>query len=213
MRKLLFCLMFLILIESALGAVIRGEVYDLDLNRLTSVVIEVNSTPKQRVISKDGSYSLTLNPGYYRIKANYTDGAIYFAEEQIKVVEDGIYTLDLFLFPSFEEEETLIKDTDIDIEDKYYETTGYTGLILLAFVILTIIFFKFVKKRPEEPEPGLQQIIDLIRKEGGRATQKEIRKKIPLSEAKISLMITELESKGKIRKIKKGRGNILLLNE
>ena len=51
--------------------------------------------------------------------------------------------------------------------------------------------------------------LQLIKKEK-RTTQKELRKEIPLSEAKISLIVTELEDKGKIRKIKKGRGNILI---
>jgi uncharacterized membrane protein len=51
----------------------------------------------------------------------------------------------------------------------------------------------------------------IIKEEGGRTTQKDIRKKIPLSEAKVSLMISELEAKGKIQKIKKGRGNIIVV--
>ncbi|MBL7054231.1 hypothetical protein ISS05_00570 [Candidatus Woesearchaeota archaeon] len=56
-----------------------------------------------------------------------------------------------------------------------------------------------------------EKVIEMIKEEGGRTTQKEIRKKIPLSEAKISLVIAELEANGRIRKIKKGRGNILIL--
>ena len=56
-------------------------------------------------------------------------------------------------------------------------------------------------------------ILEILEKEGGRATQKEIRKHIPLSEAKISLMIAELEHQGKVKKVKKGRGNIIILNK
>ena len=48
-------------------------------------------------------------------------------------------------------------------------------------------------------------------KEHKRLTQKEIRKDIPLSEAKISLIISEMEHKGLVEKIKKGRGNIIVL--
>ena len=59
----------------------------------------------------------------------------------------------------------------------------------------------------------LNDVIDIIKKEGGRTTQKDIRKQIPLSEAKISLMIAELEHKGVIEKIKKGRGNIIILKK
>ena len=55
-------------------------------------------------------------------------------------------------------------------------------------------------------------VLKAIKDEGGRSTQKDIRRRIPLSEAKVSLMISELESQGKIKKIKKGRGNIIILN-
>ncbi|MBI1970479.1 hypothetical protein HYS47_01920 [Candidatus Woesearchaeota archaeon] len=56
-----------------------------------------------------------------------------------------------------------------------------------------------------------KKIIELLQKNQGRMTQKEIRKELPLSEAKVSLLITELEYAAKIKKIKKGRGNIIVL--
>ncbi len=59
----------------------------------------------------------------------------------------------------------------------------------------------------------IEGVVDFIKNEGGRTTQKDIRKKIPLSEAKISLMISELESLGRVKKIKKGRGNIIVLQD
>ena len=62
----------------------------------------------------------------------------------------------------------------------------------------------------ESPE-SLDRIIRIIKENNGRVTQREIRKQIPLSEAKISLMITELEYKGSVKRIKKGRGNIIIL--
>jgi uncharacterized membrane protein len=55
-------------------------------------------------------------------------------------------------------------------------------------------------------------VLGIIKREK-RITQKEIRKQLPDSEAKISLVITELESKEVIKKIKKGRGNIIIYNE
>lgn len=58
-----------------------------------------------------------------------------------------------------------------------------------------------------------EKILEEIELLEGRATQKDIRKKIPYSESKISLVITELEHEGKIRKIKKGRGNIIIINK
>ena len=47
---------------------------------------------------------------------------------------------------------------------------------------------------------------------GGRLTQKELREKMPeYGEAKISLMVAELEEMGLVKKFKKGRGNIIVL--
>ncbi|MBS3106435.1 hypothetical protein J4419_02115 [Candidatus Woesearchaeota archaeon] len=64
---------------------------------------------------------------------------------------------------------------------------------------------------PMETAGDLETVLKIIKDEGGRATQKDIRKRLPLSEAKVSLMISELEAKGKVQKIKKGRGNIVVL--
>ena len=55
-----------------------------------------------------------------------------------------------------------------------------------------------------------EKVLDFVKQQGGRVTQLDIRKKFPSSEAKISLILTDLEEQGKIRKIKKGRGNIII---
>lgn len=60
-------------------------------------------------------------------------------------------------------------------------------------------------------EKLVKEVIDFIKTEGGSTTQKDIRKNFTSSEAKISLVITELVHKGKIEKIKKGRANIIVL--
>jgi uncharacterized membrane protein len=97
-------------------------------------------------------------------------------------------------------------------------------LIALGFVLVFGLFVyknykKFLSKKKgtakeqdsKEEEYSTDKILQALKKQGGRATQKDIRKEIPLSEAKISLMIAELEHKGKVEKIKKGRGNIIIL--
>jgi uncharacterized membrane protein len=59
--------------------------------------------------------------------------------------------------------------------------------------------------------PDQKLVADALRKSGGHATQKELRKAIPYSEAKVSLLITELEEMGAVKKFKRGRGNIVKL--
>jgi len=63
--------------------------------------------------------------------------------------------------------------------------------------------------------PGyIKRALDIIKANDGRISQKELRKEMmDLSESKVSLIITELEHKGKIEKVKRGRGNIILLKE
>ena len=58
-----------------------------------------------------------------------------------------------------------------------------------------------------------KDVIKFIKEEGGRVTQKDIRKKFPYSEAKISLIITELEKDNIVERIKKGRGNVIVLKK
>jgi uncharacterized membrane protein len=66
---------------------------------------------------------------------------------------------------------------------------------------------------PEKPEASLpddlKEIMDLIRANGNRITQRELRKKSPYSESKVSLMLSDLEERGLVEKFKKGRGNII----
>ncbi|MFH0970932.1 MAG: hypothetical protein V1835_00030 [Candidatus Micrarchaeota archaeon] len=61
------------------------------------------------------------------------------------------------------------------------------------------------KKVSEEAE----RVLDIIRKSEGRIQQKELRKIFKFSEAKMSNLLDELEEAGKIRRIKKGRGNLI----
>ena len=71
---------------------------------------------------------------------------------------------------------------------------------------------RFVKKE-YVLEDDLEKLVNILKSKGKRAAQKDLRKDLGLSEAKVSLMITDLESRGMVKKIKKGRGNIIILVE
>ncbi len=76
---------------------------------------------------------------------------------------------------------------------------------------------KEVKEEPEKGVPCLPEdlvkVLDEIVKAGGRITQKELRKKLGYSEAKVSLILTDLERRGYIEKVKVGRGNVVFLKD
>lgn len=222
MRRLLLVLLFLILVDSSLAATVHGTVYDDNLDVLKDVVVEVDSVPNQRFVAKDGVYSFTLPPGSYTITVKYDSQVV---EEKITIEKEGDYVLDLFSFPSFEEEDELLKETgEITIDDEYFreDRTRLYLVIGVAVLVLSGVVFYFLRSRKPEIKSGIEDVkeedeaekyLGFIKRHGGRTTQKEIRKNFPVSEAKVSLIITELEHKGKVEKIRKGRDNIIVLKK
>ena len=213
MRLIIPFVMLLLFSQLVFSATIYGTIYDLSLDKAKDVRVEINTEPKQLYVSKNGSYAFNVPNGNYKVEAKQYIGNFLEASvlENITVKDDGNYVLDLILFPSLDEDEL---EYDIDIIDPFPETRANIQLLILFFVIAFIVFYIIRKvrfKAKKEEDTDLEKIIKIIKQEGGRTTQKHIRKQIPLSEAKISLMIDELEHKGVIEKIKKGRGNIIIL--
>jgi len=218
----LFLLVSIALVQCINAAEIYGTVYDMSLNPAMDAVIEINSVPKQTKILKDGTYSFTLPIGNYVIKATHVSNYnVYSAEENISIVDDGRYILDLIVFPDLSEEsELLLLGEDISLEDIYEEEEqAFPWLYIILVIIIIIAVVIFVKKRKtkekileEEIDPK-DKIYEFIKQKGGRVTQREIRKNFPVSQATISLILTELESEGKLKKIKRGKGNIIILQK
>ncbi len=215
---LIFVIIAIISITSVSAATISGGAYDEGLAKLKDVVIQVNSTPQQTVVSKDGNYAFTLQRGSYKITADYK--GLAFVEENITIAQEGNYTLDLILFPVLEEvEEDTTELPEITAAETMFSPAYYVILIMVLILIFIIIkkirrpkiISEAEKPAEETSKEDLNELISAIKKLGGRTTQKDLRKELPYSEAKISLMLTELEHKGKIERIKKGRGNIIIL--
>jgi uncharacterized membrane protein len=193
------------------------------LSITNDVKIEVNTAPRQIIVAKEGSYSFSVPNGEYILTATQQNNGIIAASarENISVVDDGAFTVDLILFPALDEEEKLLEEPIVDVNiDEPNATPMFIGFILLILLILIAFYLKSKKTEkkekavvivPQVEEDDVAKVISIIKKEGGRCTQKDIRKQMPLSEGKISLIITQLESEDKIKKIKKGRGNIIVL--
>ena len=228
LKILIYLIIGLFLVSAVSAATIYGTVYDLSLRKVSNARVEINTIPKQFFVAQNSTYSFNVPNGAYMIKAEVVrkNVAVESAEENVTVKQDGSYVVDLILFPNVEEG---VEDANVEVnsslvgENKIANNLAVFFIVLISLLILSIgalyIMQKIKKTKQEqqkqEPseEPNLEQIIKIIKQEGGRATQKEIRKQIPLSEAKISLMIAELEHKGIIEKIKKGRGNIIILKK
>ena len=59
----------------------------------------------------------------------------------------------------------------------------------------------------------MDSIVRVLHERGGVATQKQIRQRVAYSEAMVSIAVSVLESEGIIKKVKKGRGNIIRLEK
>ncbi len=181
-----------------------------------------------------------LSPGNYTIKAKYFRNNIleYTAEEEVPIVDrEGNFNIDMLLFPPTDSEIEYLGDMnltgDIDIKNDVSMDT-YLLIVVILIILSSILLIFWNKKKKTTPgeqvvhEPlvqqpenipdvsekeipaDLQDLYDNIIKAGGRTTQKELRKKMACSEAKVSLMLDDLENRGLIKKIKKGRSNIII---
>ena len=217
-------LLFFLLIPIVSGATIKGDIYDIALEKVNDVIVKIDSQPIQQIIAKNGSYLFQVPVGEYNIVAKYYEHneLVADANETVNVENDGEFVLDIILFPNLDEDESLY-DEDIDLTGLIDEEKKFPYYILLfplaiiIIIILIVLGYKYIFKHMSEKlsehvdkDDYYTQIFSLIKK-NKRMTQKEIRKEVPMSEAKISLVISQLESEGKVKKIKKGRGNIIVL--
>jgi uncharacterized membrane protein len=219
MRWLYLSFLAITLVGFAKGASISGNVYDYGLQPVNGAVIAINTVPRQQMVISNLSYRFNVPPGRYNLTASYDDGSLrYVAREGIQVQEEGDYTLDIILMPTVGDEDNLT-----DLPSYEYEPDMFPGekrslwpALMMALgiaaiagsIVLINVLRNPAMKRDTDREGSDEDILSLIRKQK-RITQKDIRKIIPLSEAKISLVIADLESQGRIRKIRKGRGNII----
>jgi len=234
MKRGMFCvclILFLLCGSLVLGATLKGNVYNEFLEVESDVLVEIGT---QKLLVKEGGYSFELSPGNYVISAR--NGEIEVQEKV--VVKTGVNVFDLFLLPGFGDEDDLWKDTGEDLfeeEEEGMKIWQYiAAVIIFVYAIGRIIWMRkkhgslrvFRRKVREDSkksveqhkkdivkEPGyLDRALEIIKKHDGRISQKELRKEmLPLSEAKVSLVVTELEHKGKVERVKKGRGKVILL--
>lgn len=199
------------------AAIISGSVYDSNLNKLENVVLEINTTPQQTLVSKDGNYSFEVSQGTYVI--TMTKNNVTTESEAIKVNTNGEFNIDL-LFLSFAID-TSVSPFDGDVELTPDEENAFSlpennllaiGIILVA---ITLIGYFLYNKKPKTETNSLNDVqetlVSEIKKLGGTTTQTDLRKQVSFSEARVSMELEVLSQKGLVRKYKKGRGNIIEL--
>lgn len=227
-------------INQASAAIIQGKIYGSDLELAKKAIVNINSTPKQNIVAEDGTYSFIVPQGTYQIEAVYPiQGVLLYANETITVSQEGNFTIDLILIETPDIEDIQFDESELKmIEDLLKERqkfdvwylAGVAAAIIIIAAILYLIYKKKSKKKVktsrakfraravkakfEEEKPIGDEVMAktlAILKREKRVTQKDIRKELHISEAKASLVIADLEAQGKVKKIKRGRGNVIIL--
>jgi len=207
--------LLLLVLPVVQAAVIHGTVYTIELQRADNAIVEINTTPNQKFVATGGEFSFEVRKGQYALHASSEQGQV---QENITAAQNGTYRIDLILFPNLDEpvfEERLeVPEVGDVIEESRSEwwPMAAIGLAVVLGIALAVFWVRKRKQSPSKakPDDDLTKILDVLDEHGGRATQKQIRKQVPFSEAKVSLMIAELEEKGRIKRIRKGRGNIIV---
>ncbi len=124
-----------------------------------------------------------------------------------------------------------IPSTTIEPTPRDSDEGGVTAFLLASIIVVLAAVAYLLRRRnasstPEEKPPArdmtryvhlpddLADAMQHIHDAGGRMTQKELRHTMhQFSEAKMSLLVADLEDRGLIRKVKKGRGNILIAED
>jgi len=217
MKNLALLITFLIAFPALVfAATLHGTVYDsTTLNTLEGTIITVNSTPPQTIVANP-EYAFELAPGTYLLNATFFSNGYPDLQliEVFRIESEGTFVLDLLLSPAYEE---LPPEPSTDLElPSQNLTSGLTSLALflaiLAFLLLRLRRLRPAHKaKQSELQPDLQEALSILRQAGGRITQKELRARLKYSEAKVSLMLDDLENRGLIKRFKKGRGKIVIL--
>ncbi len=222
------------------GATVYGEVYDSDsLGLAKNILVQINTRPVQKIFSKTGNYSFEAGPGNYVIRVLALDGVV-LAEENISIAGEGRFEHDILLFLSPDFWEDLIEEPTVEEVSLPENSFPAVYLLAAAFIVATTLAIAYLAlkktgrkpskpvkpvKKHEKREKKVQtqfqaplfltrearELFEKIRAAGGVTTQKDLRREMPFSEGKVSLLITELEDAGLVKRIKRGRANVVKL--
>ncbi|MBI4360284.1 hypothetical protein HY572_00760 [Candidatus Micrarchaeota archaeon] len=215
----------------ASASVLYGNLYDESLNPSTQALVTLNTTPLQEIVAVNGSYEFQVGPGTYLLSARQANAS---AEKMVTVAQEGSYRIDLILLGDVDDDTELLEEvlnasdvpTNPSTQTESSAWWAYALATLLALAAAAYLMYRNKTRAPQETkiQPGLtpakpidtplttdqNKVLRVIDSFNGRCAQKELRKALnDWSEAKVSMELTELEDRNLIRKIKKGRGNII----
>ena len=195
--RLSLVLLLLLVASITHASFVYGDIYENNLEKLNKTVIRVEGGFSYQLVTDKANYSIFLPEGDYMISASATDssGNALRTEEKISVGPE---------------------DQRVDLVLKPVMDIGQIGL-LSAFLLIVMVFLwsnRHWDMKPK-PQPKLEldgdaiSVLKVLDSFEGRATQKELKEALRFSDAKLSLILTELEQLGKVKKFRRGRANII----
>ncbi|VVB70814.1 Uncharacterised protein [uncultured archaeon] len=222
-----FILLFSLLFLSVEAVVLSGTIYDSDNDQVAkNILMKLEGTNSYQYFSTNGTFSINVTPGNYTVLlldiVNNT--LMRQGSESIFIEDDSVN--DFLIFPvesgysqDYVNVSQLFDLPEATVDASSSSTSSSSNYLLLYLVILLLLsgiiaYFLFLKRKPILSTNNLvlsseeQLIYNLIKKEK-IISQKELRKNVSFSEAKVSMVLSSLEEKGLLRRIKKGNANEL----
>jgi len=214
----LFLLIMLLLQCSSHSAYVYGDIYSSDLERINQTAIRIEGGFTYQLVTDKANYSIFLPEGEYTVTASTFDesGNAALSSQERVIVGAEDQRVDIILKPAWRIE---------------------WAFAILAIAAISAVFLwsnrrwdtKAPGKTPQahegeegaafkEKQPLAEQIeldddaksvLRALDGMEGRATQKELKETLRFSDAKLSLILTELEGLGHIKKFRRGRANII----
>lgn len=238
--SLLFFLVLLLTPFLVSAATISGNIYDFSFELVENTIVEINTEPRQIMVATDGRYSFNVPIGSYIISATKGDlvaedtiEIIQDGEFKFDIILLPDFEEENWVSDAIDEfvDDSGLSSFDSEFSRNRNEYIVYLVIGLLAILLNFVYIYRkkikhkllrFFRSREctktlvknnisSSSDSDIEAVLDFIKSEQGRTTQKEIRKNIPLSEAKISLLLSELENEGKIKRFKRGRSNVVIL--
>jgi uncharacterized membrane protein len=205
MKRMLILLLIVGLVSSV---AVYGDIYEQgSLEKLNNSVVTIkNSDYSYRQVFPSTNYSINLPQGSYDlIVERYEAGVLTHSFNESVNVNGKSMRIDFVLEPKAE-------PTDL--------TNFILGGVIIGAILLVAYYFM---KQPysKEKKGGAQaaenveldadskSVLEAIKANEGRIRQKELRELLNFSDSKMSLVISELEHYGVIKRFKRGRGNII----
>ena len=228
MKRVLLLLVLITCIANAYT--ISGKIYDSNLQPVNTALVQITQ-PKQITLATNANYTFNLSKGEYEIQVAAVVNNKNLTYKDNITIENSDVTYDIILIENQVIDNSLNQLTQ-SLNENYsvnYQKPqennqfDYAPFALLLLAALIAIFaFKNKKPKPttnltthneslilEKADEYKEQILSLLDKQGGAASQKELRSELPWSEARVSIELTELEKQGRIKRVKTGRANLI----